>query len=88
MPSRRILRKRTIVKRSGAGYLCDSIRAGIDFFATVKQSAGILRGVEEPDNVGLSANNCSNMGACSANCDVPYGNLDHAAVNSVEAYSD
>jgi hypothetical protein len=40
--------KGTIVKTDRVDHLCDSIRASMDFFAVVKQTAAILRGVQSP----------------------------------------
>jgi hypothetical protein len=37
--------KRPLVKSMAIDHLCDSVRAGMDFFATIKQTAGIIRGV-------------------------------------------
>lgn len=46
---------RSIIRRDGpipwndrVDHLCDSIEAGIEFFATVKQSARVIRGVDLP----------------------------------------
>jgi hypothetical protein len=43
----RVLRRKGHVQLSEElDHLCDSVRAGIDFFATIKQTAAIIRGVK------------------------------------------